>query len=183
MEVRETAWVFECVFVCVFLFSLLAVILKDKKNVLLFWLSENLRLKYYPHQLPCLSGDSLSLFNFTVSAAQWSSRLPRAIGRCCNQPWPNAWATQFPQGPAALSVLSVQRPQAAEMSPRGCGEPATVQKGFRQSSLCSSKARRKGTGRMHSQLPAHPVRLHRLPLNTSLLVLWATAFKSAFTRG
>lgn len=47
------------------------------------------------------------------------------------------------------------QPQAAEMNPWGCGEPATVSKGSRQSSLCSSKARRKGTRWMQSHLSAH----------------------------
>lgn len=51
--------------------------------------------------------------------------------------------------------LCSQQPQAAEMNPRGCGEPATVQKGFRQSSLCSSKARRKGKRQMQRHLSSH----------------------------
>lgn len=86
--------------------------------------------------------------------------------------------------------LCSQQPQDAEMNPPGCGEPATVPKGSRQSSLCSSRQGEKVQDghKASSQPVCRPARVP-LPgtlagcLNTSLLLLGAAALQPALTRG
>lgn len=86
--------------------------------------------------------------------------------------------------------LCSQQPQAAEMNPRGCGEPATVQRASDRASFAAARQEEKvqqgckATSEPICPLPvSQACQTARAASNTSLLVLWAIAFQPAFIRG